>query len=96
MRTAAETERFYEARCSAAPLLHTHATASPCVCSCREHKWNDQIEKQAKMYDAEGEYVRHWLPELAAVSSDALQVQEGNEEYGVHVCLPCCRVHYFL
>ncbi|CAM9720575.1 unnamed protein product, partial [Hapterophycus canaliculatus] len=25
------------------------------------------IEKQAKMYDSEGEYVRHWLAELAAV-----------------------------
>ncbi|CAN0408749.1 unnamed protein product, partial [Hapterophycus canaliculatus] len=25
------------------------------------------IEKQAKNYDAEGAYMRHWLPELAAL-----------------------------
>lgn len=35
----------------------------------------NQVEKQAKRYDAEGAYVRHWLPELAALPTTALQVQ---------------------
>lgn len=35
---------------------------------------NDQVEKQAKMYDAQGEYVRHWLPGLGVLPTEALQV----------------------
>lgn len=34
-----------------------------------------QVEKQAKQYDAGGEYARHWLPELGELPTTALQVQ---------------------
>lgn len=35
-----------------------------------------QIEKQARVYDREGAYTRHWLPELAALPATALQVSD--------------------
>ncbi|CAM9454721.1 unnamed protein product [Sphacelaria rigidula] len=35
------------------------------------------IEKQAKTYDQEGAYIRHWLPELAALPTTALQTPGG-------------------
>ncbi|CAN0323584.1 unnamed protein product, partial [Ectocarpus fasciculatus] len=35
------------------------------------------IEKQAKTYDAEGAYMRHWLPELAVLPTTALQTPGG-------------------
>ncbi|CAN0584349.1 unnamed protein product, partial [Ectocarpus sp. 12 AP-2014] len=35
------------------------------------------IEKQAKTYDADGAYMRHWLPELAVLPTAALQTPGG-------------------
>ena len=36
--------------------------------------WQLQIERQARRYDADGAYMRHWLPELGVLPTAALQV----------------------
>eukprot|EP00904_Undaria_pinnatifida_P001241 jgi/Undpi1/11117/HiC_scaffold_30.g13415.m1 len=33
-----------------------------------------KIERQARRYDADGAYMRHWLPELGVLPTAALQV----------------------
>ncbi|CAM9761678.1 unnamed protein product [Ectocarpus sp. 6 AP-2014] len=35
------------------------------------------VEKQARTYDADSDYVRHWLPELAMLATEALQQSAG-------------------
>ncbi|MEB3160038.1 MAG: DASH family cryptochrome [Synechocystis sp.] len=48
------------------------------------------IMKQAQQYDPQGEYVRHWLPELAPLPPDKIhqpwQLSQGDQQrFGVHL-----------